>query len=489
MKNYKRIKFLSEKTIYSKMSTIKKIDTLTVPAVENSLALFDLPPTVVSYVKTFEKELLPLNAITRDGPYHFRIYSDSNFIDLSRTYVQLTASLEKKSGHHWVAIAETDDDLHTGVKNNFGLSFIKQLKLTINGIEIYNSGVTYPYYAYINRELFTPYNSNIGIQQAACYYSDRDHSADQDEPKSKGFKARAERFARGNHCTTYSRLDFDLANQNRLILSNSDILFSIWSSSDRFLIHKPDYEKNVKTKFTIPQGADKEPKIEEREETKIVSNATEYRVVIHDIRLFCTLVDVVQSLNNSIARQLESTPAKYPMKKVEIRSVFMPAGLQNLTYNCFQSVLPRKILVFFVATQAFNGHPELSPFNFEHSEVRTISVESGGQYIPSTPYNLNFDNDEYMRAYMDFISGLDTNKLELSPLHYTHGWCGYCFDFRSYKRALGDAFELIKNGATVLKVNFKEKIGEDGMQVLVWGEFDQVLTMSTDRIVSMDGSI
>ena len=69
------------------MSTLKKIDTLTVPAVENSLALFDLPPTVVSYAKTFEKELLPLNTVTREGPYHFRVFSDSNFIDLSRTYI------------------------------------------------------------------------------------------------------------------------------------------------------------------------------------------------------------------------------------------------------------------------------------------------------------------------------------------------------------------------------------------------------------------
>ena len=63
------------------------------------------------------------------------------------------------------------------------------------------------------------------------------------------------------------------------------------------------------------------------------------------------------------------------------------------------------------------------------------------------------------------------------------------FDLRSYKRGLGDAFELIKNGATVLKVNFKEPIPEGGVQILVWGEFDQVLTISVDRVVSMDGSI
>ena len=470
------------------MSTIKKIDSLTVPAVENSLALFDLPPTVVSYVKTFEKELLPLNTITRDGPYHFRIYSDSNFIDLSRTYVQITTSLEKKSDDgNWVALAQTENDTHTGVKNNYGLSMIKQLKVAINNVEVYNSGVTYPFYAYINREFFTPYTTNIGITQAACYYSDRDHSTDQNDPDAKSFKARRDRFSEGKKCTTYARLEFDLSNQNRLILSNSDIVFSLWSSSDRFLIHSPDYNVRVE----IPYVGAADPKPPPQYEMRPKENDTDYRIVMHDIRLYCTLVDVVQSLNNSIARQLELTPAKYPMKKVEIRTMFLPEGMQNLTFNCFQTILPRKVLVFFVRTSAFNGHPSISPFEFIHSNVRTISVESGGIYVPSTPYNLTYEDDEYLRAYHDFLKGLDMdkNQLELTPLQYTSGWGGFSFDFRSYKRELGDAFELIKNGTTVLKVNFSEAIPNGGVQVLVWGEFDQVLTMSAERVISMDGSI
>ena len=153
------------------MTSLKKIDNLTVPAVENSLALFDLPPTVVSYVKTFEKELLPLNTITRDGPFHFRVFSDTNFIDLSRTYIQLVTSIEKKDGNNWVPLAETLDDKNTGVKNNFANTFIKQLKVSINNVEVYNSGVTYPYLAYLKKEFMTAYDENSG--GTSCYYPDR----------------------------------------------------------------------------------------------------------------------------------------------------------------------------------------------------------------------------------------------------------------------------------------------------------------------------
>jgi hypothetical protein len=478
------------------MSTLKKIDTLTVPAVENSLALFDLPPTVVSYAKTFEKELLPLNTITREGPYHFRVFSDTNFIDLSRTYVQTITSIEKQDGNNWIPIADTADDKNTGVKNNFGLSFIKQLKVSINNVEVYNSGVTYPYYAYINTEFLTDYNINLGFMQTSCYFSDRnDENYDQNNSQNDAFKHRKKRFSNGKQCKTYTRLLFDLANQNRLVLSNSDIVFSIWTSSDRFLIHAPVYSIQVPGAVPANQAGDEAARqaAQANVQQRAVPNGTTYRIKVHDVRMFCTMVDVVQSLNNSIARQLEITPAKYPMKKIEIRSMFLSEGMQNLTFNCFQTVLPRKVLVFFVDTNAFNGNPELSPFNFENCNVRTISVESGGIFVPSTPYTLDFsnDNDDFLRAYHDFVRGLDMEKkhLKLTLDEYKNGWNGFCFDFRSYKRELGDAFELVKNGTTVLKINFAEPIEEGGKQLIVCGEFDQVLTMSAERVVSTDGSI
>ena len=53
------------------MSTLKKIDPISVPEVENSLAVFDLLPTTVAFNQTYIRELLPLMKITREGPYTF----------------------------------------------------------------------------------------------------------------------------------------------------------------------------------------------------------------------------------------------------------------------------------------------------------------------------------------------------------------------------------------------------------------------------------
>jgi hypothetical protein len=474
------------------MSTIKKIDAISVPAVENSLALFDLPPSIVSYNKTYQKELLPLNTITRDGPYTFRLYSDSNFIDLSRTYMQLKVSIEKKLGGDWVPIAdENDDDKNTSIIQNFNQSFIKQLKISINSVEVYNSTVLYPFLCYINREFFASYDLNAGLVGSTGYYTDRGDRKLQNDPTNFGFVNRKKLFAKGREGVTFSHLNFDLGNQPRLLLPNSDIIFTIYSSSDRFLILAPNYNKMIQppalegAKVGDPLPAPY---------AQVTANGTDYRIKVHDIRLYCTLVDVVQSLQNSIAKQLEHVPAKYPIRRIEMRHQYLPEGLTNLSYNCFQSIIPRRVLVFFLNNKAFDGDPEQSPFNFINANVQSISIEAGGLTVPSVSYHLDFSegSSDFFRSYWDFHTGIGMEDvtLELLPVEYANtGYCGFCFDLRSFNRELGDAFELVKNSTTVLKVQLSNPVEEPGLQVLVLGEFDSVITINADRIISTDGSI
>jgi hypothetical protein len=454
------------------MSTIKKIDPKSVAVVENSLGIFDLPVSVVSYNRTFIRELLPLNTLLRDGPFLFRVFSDSNWWDPSRTYIQFTSKIEKKGeGDEWVPLGPNtiEDDKHCSVIQNYALSFIKTLKIQINGVEAYNSGIHYPYINYVKAEFLTPFDAKIGLNSSQLYYSER--ASDAKGANNLGFKYRHTRFENGRLCTVFAKLYFDLAEQSKLFLPHTDILFSIYPSSDRFLIWAPSYKAAADDQMT--------------------ANATTYRIKVTDIRLFCTLVDIPQSLQNAVARQLESVPAKYPLRRWEVRTQFLPEGQTSLTFNCFQTILPRRVLVFFVDNSAFEGDPEQSPYNFITAHVESISIESGGIYVPSVPYRLNFTDDSYLRAYYDFHKALGADEeynIQLITKEYLEGFCGFGFDFRSFNREL-DSFELIKNTSTVLKVQLSEAIAQPGAQLVVLGEFDSVLTINNERVISMDGSI
>ena len=461
------------------MTTLKRIDPISVPAVENSLAIFDILPTSVAFNRTHIRELLPLMTITREGPYTFRLFSDSQFIDFRHTWFYLISSIEKydEGNNSWIPISNTNDDKNTGVIQNYGSSFIKQLNININGIEVFNSDITYAWRSYIANEFGLSYDFKKGLHEAAMYYPD-DPAKGQEDPTNSGFKKRVERFKEGTKAHTLARLNFDLANQNNLFLNNSDIIFKISRNNDRFLILAPDY---------IPENALNRNK---------VTNTSRYRIAIHDIRLYCTVVDVVQSLQNQLSKQLLTTPAKYPLRRIETRSIYITPGQTNVTFNVFSSIIPRRVMVFLVNNWAYDGNPEKSPFNFTHGKVQSIWVEANNLIVPSNPYRFDFVNGSdmnFVRAFVDLYQGLDLvdqeREIQLTLEKFKNGWCGWVFPLTASYRDAGDSFELIKNGTTVIKANFGEAVAAPGYMLIAVGEFDEVLTINADRVLSVDGGI
>jgi hypothetical protein len=276
------------------------------------------------------------------------------------------------------------------------------------------------------------------------------------------------------------------------MLNNTDIVFTIWPNSDRFLILAPDYMRSAISGV----GKQGEAGYIEAQPSQMVTNSTNYRIKVHEVKLYCTVVDVVQSLQNAIAKQLEVSPAKYPVRKIEMRNLFLTESRTNVSWNVFQSTIPRRLLVFFVENNSFDGHPEKSPFNFNHSFVESICVEANNIVVPSVPYRLDFGNltnANFVRAFFDLYSGLDLQDretaIELTLKKFTNGWAVWAFPLSSFQKDIGDSFELIRNGTTVIKANFSKPIEAPGLQMITLAEFDQIITINSDRVLSTDGSI
>ncbi|HEX4851518.1 MAG TPA: hypothetical protein VFV08_11960, partial [Puia sp.] len=230
---------------------LKKIDTISVPAVENSLALFDILPTTVAFNRTHTRELLPIMTVTRNGPFTFRLFSDNQFVDFSKTWFFLRTSLEKKDGDKWVKTLETNQsDNHVGVIQNYTSSFINRLKVSINSTNVFDSDVLYPWRAYISTELGTDVSFRRGLLEAGGYFVDTP-GKEMTSPENEGLMKRAIQFRGGKKVSSMALLNFDLAHQSNLFVNNTDIIFEIWPEKDEFLLQYIPY---------IPLGTDGKPK-------------------------------------------------------------------------------------------------------------------------------------------------------------------------------------------------------------------------------------
>ncbi|KAH7706668.1 hypothetical protein AAVH_26107 [Aphelenchoides avenae] len=94
-------------------------------------------------------ELLPQSGVdTNTSTYEFRVHSDNRWLDLSKTYLYLQLQVLKKNGKAYVPLHATND-AEVSVVQSLGQSFVQQLKLSINGTEVYDSTKLYPYVSYI----------------------------------------------------------------------------------------------------------------------------------------------------------------------------------------------------------------------------------------------------------------------------------------------------------------------------------------------------
>jgi hypothetical protein len=270
-----------------------------------------------------------------------------------------------------------------------------------------------------------------------------------------------------------AKLDFDLAEQENLFVNNVDVLFTIYRNDDSWLIMAPNYKK------------------QETDDNAIV-NTTKYRIRVLAMRLYVVTVDVVQGLQNAIARHLESQPAKYAVRKIEVRNFYLGPGRQDLIHNIFQSTVPRRIIACFVNRAAYIGDVKLSPFYFDHANVRSISIEAGGNVWPAVPYEFNFQENKFIRGYVDMYQHLgligQSHSINLSMPKYQQGWTFYTFNLTSTLKDTS-AFELIRNSTTVIKVLLNAPVEDPGYELIVFAEFDQIISVSSDRVLATDGSV
>jgi hypothetical protein len=270
------------------------------------------------------------------------------------------------------------------------------------------------------------------------------------------------------------KLHFDMAKQDKLMLNNADIIFTIHRNSDEFLILTPDYS-------TVAAGV-----------TTNHVNGNDYRIKVHNVQLFIACMDLTQSLNNAIARQLESSAAKYPMRKIETRNVFLDQGRVDLSHNIFVNVLPRRLIIAFTPANAFSGNKKLSPFEFSHANLRTLSVEANGHNFPATPYAFDYGEQRYLRAFVDMYAGLGMDDgdrtMSINIERFLNGWCFYVIPMQSTLEDYGHNFEIIRNGTTAIKLHFKEPINA-ATEMIVIGEFDSILTIDAARVLTTDSSV
>ena len=272
--------------------------------------------------------------------------------------------------------------------------------------------------------------------------------------------------------------------QNKELVKNSHE-FELWGPLHVDLFNQPKYLiSNVPMRVKINRS---EPAF-----YMVNKTGAMFGVIITEAVLWVRRVDVAAGVELAHAKMLMSGKnALYPIHRGEIEVVSVPQSQQTVTKdNLFMSRLPKKLIVAMVPNDVFNGKTTEDPYKFKHYNLRSLEVSVDGENVGGTPLQLDFANQQYMRAYDGMFHAFNRSYADsgndITYEDFKKSYPLFCFDLTADGCGnSGGHFELVKQGNLRLKLHFAQALAET-ITVIVYGEFESVLEINQNREVLLD---
>ena len=103
-----------------------------------------------------------------------------------------------------------------------------------------------------------------------------------------------------------------------------------------------------------------------------------------------------------------------------LKSFAVPKGSVQLTHHnlFFGNRLPDRVYLAFVEQEAYNGHVNKNPFNFETAGMREASLLVNGASEPHPPFKFESGENE-KDLYFNFLLNTGTSSCEMESVNVT----------------------------------------------------------------------
>ena len=422
--------------------------------VKSELDLFAIPPTQTSIEHGQWIEHHPIASLTDNGPIEFLISgSGDEYIDFANTQIYVRAKITKEDGSNVDAgakVAPANLWLHT---------MFSQVDVSLNEKLISPSTNTYPYRAYLETLLSYGGEAKRGHLTSALWYKDTAGKFDVLEDTNIGFKKRQELAKLSGSVDMMGRLHSDLFFQDRYLLNNVDVKIRMVRSKNAFAINSAAALAGCKVK-------------------------------IEEASLFVRRVKISPAVQLAHIKALEKGTAKYPIRRVDCKVFSVAAGhLSSTQENLFLSQIPKRVVLGFCDTAAYNGSYAKNCFNFKNYDINYLALYVDGQQIPSKPLQPDFDKT-FVRSYMSLFTGTGQQHQDegndISRSDYYQGNTLFAFDLTP-DLSDGANFNLIKQGNLRVEVHFKNPLPTT-INAIVYAEFENIIEIDRSRNVIFDFS-
>lgn len=462
----------------------------------DSLELFQVPATNVALEESKWVEYYPVSSTLQSdtAPIEFDIKGQGDeYLDLSQTYLQLCCKFTKSDGTNLTGANSTSTPV-----NNILHSLFTEIDVSLNGKVISPGTDTYPYKAYLEKLLsYKP--RTLTTQMKACSLWEKDTAEHMEDLNYAAAELTTNTFD--------VRAKEDDEDAKEIEIDAADLVLSYPAGSGNVGLSKrhkavDDSKKIIlmdrlyidlfqQDKF-LPNGVDLRLRFNRAKSDFYMMTAalSSGKVKIENMLLWVRKIKPTPTVLNAINQRLNAETAKYPLRRVEVKTFTIPTGTQSkISDHLFQGQMPKRVVLGFVANAAFNGDSTKNPSNFKNAKVKKLEISINGESMSTRPFEPDFENNLYLRSYLSLYQGLGKLGEDWAPditlEEYKNGYTLWCVDFTKDQEAQLDKFHLIETGNLRIEVQFAENTAET-LNCLVYAEFDNLLEINKQREVNID---
>jgi hypothetical protein len=422
------------------------------------LDLFSLPQTDVTVIESNFVPFYPLNSVRESAsPIQFFVKSDSvHFLDLSESYLYIRSQVHAHDGEK---IATTD---LVAPGNGYFNSLFENVKLSLNGVVVFDSSSLYPYIGWIRNQL--SYGQSTKENQLGMELFFKEANLDNlDKATNFGFKARLEMASGSKIFEVIGKLRIPMFEQKRFLPDGVDVGLMLTRSQPNFVL-------SCATDGTSGGGSP-------------------FKIQIVDAQLHVKRLVINPQLVQKLNQKSSSTQRfQYPFSLPTIKYFTLPsASLGSSGEIVFSGQLPQLIIVGLVDHSAFTGKLSKSPYNFLPYNLTSIKLSVNNESVSCQSLTLDFANDEYLKAYRNIILAAESRVVgnNISRTEFKTGNVLYLFDLSSNS---GQGLAARRVGQVKVELKLSEALSSP-LQVIVYGQTQSLLQVDSNRNVIVENYV
>jgi hypothetical protein len=429
---------------------------------KTELDIFALPPTQNSVEFGHYTTCRPLAPLSNNSPIEFVISGTSDeYIDLAHTMIYLQVKITKPENPSPAGGAPAAGrNIHNIAPiNNWLHAMFSQVDVYLNQKCISPPSNCYNYRSYIENLLNYGKDAKSSHLQSSFWY--KDTASHMEVTGNAGHAKRKELTDGDKTIDLFGNIHCDIFNQDKYLLNGVELAIKFIPANTQFHLMSNIAQPNFSFEFITAE-------------------------------LYVRKVKVNPTILLGHAEGLLRSSAKYPITRVDIKQITLPAPIQNKTLdNIYISTLPKRCIIGMVRNSAFNGNYESNPFKFENFDLNYLSVFIDSVQIPSKPFTPDFANGNFIREYNSLFSGsgihFSDNGNDISKHEYANGFTLFCFDTTPDLSSNNTNWNVQKNGTLRIELRFANPLTES-ITIIVFSEFDSLIEIDRNRQIILDYS-